>query len=171
MKKYVYQRLLLCFVLLLTLFSAVPAFAEDAPEIVASGCCGYGTSKNLRWTLDGDGLLTISGAGYTPGDPVRENEIPAACTAAGGYDEAVFCANCPAELSRTHVETAATGHAWGEWEVIRQATASEEGLMRRTCANDPSHAEEQIIPKLQPQTNAFRQFIQRRTSQLFAIAV
>ena len=63
-RSFPYIGLFLCFVLFLTLFSAVPAFAEDAPEIVASGYCGYGTSKNLRWTLDGDGLLTISGAGY-----------------------------------------------------------------------------------------------------------
>ena len=79
----------------------------------------------------------------------------------GGYDEAVYCVNCPAELSRTHVETAVTGHAWGEWEVVKQASASEEGLMRRVCANDPSHVEEEIIPKLQPQTSAFQRFIER----------
>jgi hypothetical protein len=53
------------------------------------------------------------------------------------------------------------GHDWGEWIVVKQATVSEEGLMRRVCRNDDSHVEEEIIPKLQPQTNAFRRFIQR----------
>ena len=73
----------------------------------------------------------------------------------------MYCVNCPAQLSRTHVETAATGHAWGEWEVVKQASASEEGLMRRVCANDPGHVEEETIPKLQPQTSVFQRFIER----------
>lgn len=73
----------------------------------------------------------------------------------------MYCVNCPAELSRRHVDIAASGHAWGEWEVVKQASANEEGLMRRVCANDPSHVEEEIIPKLQPQTSVFQRFIER----------
>ncbi len=98
---------------------------------------------------------------HTPGETVTENKVAATCTVNGGYDEVVYCVNCPAEVSRRHVETAAVGHSWGEWQVIKQATTSEEGLMRRTCANDLSHVEEEIIPKLQPQTSAFRRFIER----------
>ena len=33
--------------------------------------------------------------------------------------------------------------------------------MRRVCLNDLSHVEEEIIPKLQPQTSAFQRFIER----------
>ena len=105
--------------------------------------------------------ITQNALPHTPGDPVTENVTAATCTSNGGYDEAVYCAVCDTELSRTRVQTPATGHVWGEWQVIKQATATEEGLMRRTCANDPNHFEEEIIPKLQPQTNAFQQFIQR----------
>ena len=48
----------LCLVLLL---SALPAFALNAgaAQAVSSGSCG----KNVKWTLDADGLLTISGTG------------------------------------------------------------------------------------------------------------
>ncbi len=121
-------------------------------EVVYCTQCGYEFSREHK---------TADPAGHIPGRTVRENEIPATCTAAGGYDEAVFCVNCPAEISRRHVDIAASGHSWGEWQVVKQATTGEEGLMRRVCANDPTHTEEQIIPKLQPQTNAFQQFIER----------
>ena len=33
--------------------------------------------------------------------------------------------------------------------------------MRRVCANDPGHVEEETIPKLQPQTSVFQRFIER----------
>ena len=99
-------------------------------------------------------------ADHIPAAAVHENEVAATCTEAGGYDEVIYCTKCPAEISRTHIDVPAPGHAWGEWVVVKQATTDEEGLMRRTCQNDPSHVEEQVIPKLQPQTNAFQQFIE-----------
>ena len=105
--------------------------------------------------------VTVTAGGHVPGAAVKENIAAATCTSNGGYDEVIYCINCPAELSRTHMETPATGHAWGEWEVVKQASVNEEGLMRRICANDPSHVEEEIIPKLQPQTSAFQRFIER----------
>lgn len=111
--------------------------------------------------IDGHRHVTENALPHTPGAAIKDNIAAATCTSNGGYDEAVYCVNCPAELSRAHVETAATGHAWGEWEVVKQASASEEGLMRRVCANDPGHVEEETIPKLQPQTSVFQRFIER----------
>ena len=123
-----------------------------AEEIVFCSQCGFEISRKPI-TLEPTGHVTLG---------VRlENETEATCTEEGGYDEVFYCVECDAELSRMYVATAATGHSWGEWEVIKQATTGETGLMRRVCANDPSHVEEEIIPKLQPQTNAFRQFIGR----------
>jgi hypothetical protein len=92
---------------------------------------------------------------------VREHEVAATCTAAGGYDEVVYCYKCDYEFSRNHIDVPALGHSWGEWVVVKQATTDEEGLMRRTCQNDPTHVEEQVIPKLQPQNNVFQQFVER----------
>ena len=139
--------------------------AEIAPSCIDPGIkghytcalCGVDFDENKAPLAD----LSIAATGHTPGTAVRENVIAATCTAAGGYDEVVYCVYCPAELSRKHVETAATDHAWGEWEVIKQATVNEEGLMRRVCKNDPGHVEEEVIPKLQPQTSAFQRFIER----------
>ena len=45
--------------------------------------------------------LAISATGHTPADPVRENEVPATCTAEGSYDEVVYCEVCNTEISRT----------------------------------------------------------------------
>ena len=44
----------------------------------------------------------IPATGHTPGDPVREKEIPATTEAEGSYDEVVYCACCGEELSREH---------------------------------------------------------------------
>ncbi len=129
-----------------------------------STCAVSGYTEGLFCDVTGtwvSGHKALPLLDHTPGEPVIENVTPGTCTEAGGYDKVIYCANCPAELSRRHVETAATGHVWGEWQVIKQATVSEEGLMRRTCANDPSHVEEEIIPKLQPQSSVFQRFIER----------
>ena len=131
---------------------ATCAAAGSYEEAVYCVRCDYEFSRTVK---------TEPALAHTPGAAVRENEVPATCTAAGGYDTVIYCVNCPAELSRTHVEIPARGHVWGEWEVVKPATAEEEGLMRRVCANDPDHAEEEVIPKLQPQTSAFQQFIAR----------
>ena len=41
----------------------------------------------------------IAATGHTPGEPVRENEVPATTTD-GHYDEVIYCTTCNAELSR-----------------------------------------------------------------------
>ena len=46
----------------------------------------------------------------------------------------------------------ATGHEWGEWSVIKEATESEEGLERRVCKHNPEHMEERAIEKLKPES-------------------
>ena len=135
-------------------------------NITAATCTANGGYDEVVYCLNCPAELsrthiTENTLPHTPGETVIENKIAATCTANGGYDEVVYCVNCPAEVSRRHVETAAVGHSWGEWQVIRQAGVSEEGLMRRVCNNDPSHAEEEIIPKLQPQTSVFQRFIER----------
>ena len=44
---------------LLIVCAALPAFAEETPDIIAQGDCGY----NAQWTLEADGTLTVSGEG------------------------------------------------------------------------------------------------------------
>lgn len=40
------------------------------------------------------------------------------------------------------------GHAWGEWELVTEATIWNEGVMRRVCAHDGSHIEIYFIDRL-----------------------
>ena len=66
MKKTVNKILcvLLSAVMLFTLLPAFAALTANAAEIVASGYCGgEGDGTNLSWTVDSDGLVTISGEG------------------------------------------------------------------------------------------------------------
>ena len=53
------KKRLLCLILVCCLLSSMLPFSVSAAEIVDSGTCG----ANLTWTLDTDGVLTISGTG------------------------------------------------------------------------------------------------------------
>ena len=44
--------------------------------------------------------VSIPATGHREGTPVRENEVPATCTAEGYFDEVVYCTACGKELSR-----------------------------------------------------------------------
>ena len=44
--------------------------------------------------------------------------------------------------------TQALNHKWGEWSVTKAATADQEGVETRVCANDAGHTEKRAIPKL-----------------------
>ena len=85
--------------------------------------------------------------GHIPGAPVKESEVPATCTERGSYAAITYCTLCGNALTRETVYTDPTGHAWGEWTVVREATVDAEGLRQRVCANDPSHVETDPIPK------------------------
>jgi uncharacterized repeat protein (TIGR01451 family) len=62
----------------------------------------------------------------------------------GGYTTYV----CAHDNSHTYVadETPATGHDWGDWEVVTPATCEEDGEMKRVCNNNASHVETVVIP-------------------------
>jgi hypothetical protein len=55
----------------------------------------------------------VVGHEHVPGTAVKENEVAATCTTAGGYDMVVYCTVCGEELSREHTEVPATGHTPG----------------------------------------------------------
>jgi hypothetical protein len=38
------------------------------------------------------------------------------------------------------------GHDWGDWEIVKEATETEDGLKRRVCKRNEEHFEEEIIP-------------------------
>ena len=102
--------------------------------------------------------LVIPRLGHIRGDVVRENEVAPTCTEDGSHDEVVYCTRegCGVELSRVTVADKATGHDWGEWKTVEEATEEEEGVSQRTCSHDGSHVQTRPIPRL-PHTHAMYQ--------------
>lgn len=78
-KRFVSLLLAISMILSLMPVSAVTAFAEDensgAVKIIAKGNCGADEGgENLKWTLDNNGVLTISGSGAMKDYPRYENQ-------------------------------------------------------------------------------------------------
>ncbi|MBO5564382.1 MAG: hypothetical protein J5935_02075 [Lachnospiraceae bacterium] len=84
---------------------------------------------------------------HTPGEPVTENKVRPTCEHPG-YDETItHCEVCGTELDKVKTDIPATGHDWGEWQVVKEASENEEGREERVCKNDASHVETRPIPK------------------------
>ena len=79
---------------------------------------------------------------HTPGEAVREHEVPATCETAGSYELVVRCADCGAELSRTTEEIKPLGHDYGTPEYVW----SEDNAVcvaKAVCARDKTHVLEE----------------------------
>ncbi|MDR0530549.1 MAG: hypothetical protein LBG83_00580 [Oscillospiraceae bacterium] len=131
---------------------AIPALghqwqtAETPPTCIKDGaitqtCARCGAAK------------TIAGRPAAGHRYAAEITKQATCESAG---ETTFtCVACGASYSE---RIPALGHAWGEWEVLKPASETEEGLRRRVCAN--GHSEEAALRPLPamrpaaPQTTA-----------------
>ena len=79
--------------------------------------------------------VVLAKTGHTPGEAVRENEIPATCTADGSYDEVTYCTVCSEKYSTEHKTIPAAGHKWsekyesdksGHWHVCEVCDAASE---------------------------------------------
>lgn len=78
------------------------------------------------------------------GHHYTEEVIAPTCTEAGYTRHTCACG-----AAYTDGITPALGHHWSEWVTVRESTAQEEGLQRRTCDRCGT-TEEKSIPKLQP---------------------
>ena len=58
----------------------------------------------------------------------------------------IFETDGTTETTLEAVTLKATGHDWGEWEVVTEATETTDGLKKRVCKNDATHVEEEKIP-------------------------
>jgi hypothetical protein len=78
-----------------------------------------------------------------------------------------YICSCGAVDESQDTPIAATGHRWGPWTTIEEATTEREGLKERTCINDPSHKEYKTIEKVQP--SEFSQFFQNIIARFKAL--
>ncbi|MBR3325712.1 MAG: InlB B-repeat-containing protein [Atopobiaceae bacterium] len=87
--------------------------------------------------------------GHVPGKAMRENVDAPDCEEDGNHDEVVRCERCGEWLSWDWVLDAATGHDWGTWQTVKEATRYDEGLAKRVCAHDKTHVQYRAIPTLE----------------------
>ena len=121
-----------------------------------------GSEANFRFTKSGTDISPIAlyrktedttqilyttvpdGINHVPGTPVTENEVPAGCSAEGSYDLAVYCVDCGAELSRTHITVPALGHDWDAPDYVWAEDCSTV-TATRICKNDETHIETETV--------------------------
>jgi hypothetical protein len=86
---------------------------EDAKTVYTATVVFNGTTYT-----DKKEVVTQAAPIHTPGEPVKENVVPATCTAGGTYDLVVYCTRCGEELSRTHETEAELGHDFQPDKVV-----------------------------------------------------
>ena len=108
-------------------------------------------TKTLTVSYKKDGE-TIGSIHYT--GTLKEMLVEPTCTTDG---RAIYTAtyykvtdaqgNCTKETFEGEVVLPATGHNWGEWTTVKEATATETGLRQRVCSNC-NEVEQEEIPVL-----------------------
>ena len=99
---------------------------EETIPAVAPTCTESGLTEGAKCSRCGEILTaqqTVEALGHTSAEAVKENEIQPTCTAAGSYDEVVYCSVCSAEISRETKTVDALGHDFGDWTVTTAAVA------------------------------------------------
>jgi predicted nucleic acid-binding Zn ribbon protein len=82
-------------------------------EAVAATCTETGLTEGSHCSVCGEVLTaqeTVAALGHTSGEAVRENMVDATCTAAGSYDEVVYCTACETQLSRSTIMIPVIAH-------------------------------------------------------------
>ena len=127
----------------------IPALGHDYGEWVVTNeptCTIPGYQERVcSRDKDHKEVEEIAPLGHTPGEAIRENEVPATCTTNGHYDEVVKCTTCGKEISRTVREIPALGHEWSEWKVIEGGSCTVDHVEQRVCKNDATHIETKTV--------------------------
>ena len=80
---------------------------------------------------NGDNISSIHT--HKPSEIIIENKIEATCLDEGSYDEVIYCLDCQEELSREHKVIEALGHNYSDWQIIKEASDTQDGLKEREC--------------------------------------
>ena len=107
-----------------------PAKPEGAAvTVTAAPTCTEG-GKGEYVCVCGETLtVDLPALGHAAGEAVRENEVPATCTADGKFDTATYCVRCGVELSRKTETLKKTGHKAAELPAVA-ATCTATGLTK-----------------------------------------
>ncbi|MDO4380386.1 MAG: hypothetical protein Q4D20_05890, partial [Clostridia bacterium] len=108
--------------------SRIPATCVAEGKVTMQ--CACGATKEITLAIDPNNHSNV----------VTDEAIPATCETAG-KTEGKHCEACGTVIVAQE-EVKALGHAYGEWETVKDATCTEKGLEKRVCSNDASHVEE-----------------------------
>ena len=130
--------------------------SETEPEIITAASCetsgvqlvGAQTCARCGDTKSGE-RQEIPPLGHKYGDPVLDsaNEKAPTCKDDGSVPFTNTCERCAKTDAGTLVIPATGNHKWSEWNIIQEATATEQGLKEHTCA-DCQTVESEKIPVL-----------------------
>lgn|GEM_PF-5365033 len=86
--------------------------------------------------------------GHTPKAPVEDtvSRLLANCEDDGYHDMVVYCDVCNEEISRMHYVDAAHGHSFTHWDILEEATCTENGREISHCDYDNNETQQRIIP-------------------------
>lgn len=132
-----------------------PAITKAAGETAEAKIFVKSQLDSGSW-ICGTTRTSVKIADHTPGEAVRENEVPATCSVEGSYDEVVKCTVCGEEISRTPKTIDKTAHTPGE--AVREnevpATEQAEGhydeVVKCTVCSEEISRTQKTIPKLTP---------------------
>ena len=117
-------------------------FSKTASTAVVNG------GQFVRTHMSGDtryGIIVKVTAVHDPGEPVISGEVPASCTEAGSHHELIKCKACGVTTFDDDVVDDPLGHDWGDWVIVKDATATAEGSKKHTC-NRCGVEETDVIP-------------------------
>ena len=103
-----------------------PMIPHDVTDVA------WSSDETNHWKECGCGTK-VDVSAHIAGKTVKENIVPATCTADGSHDEVIYCTVCKKEMSRTKKTDKATGHTEGE--------TVKENIVPATCTKDGSHDE------------------------------
>ncbi|MBQ6065539.1 MAG: leucine-rich repeat protein [Clostridia bacterium] len=89
----------------------VGAIVDDTGYGVRPACMLSGLSSD---TAVSETLFSCVKAGHIHGAAVIENNVAPTCTAAGSYDNVIYCTNCGVQVFRDTVTVSAAGHTYGD---------------------------------------------------------
>ena len=94
---------------------SIPAKGHTEKDLsaVEATCTATGLTAGKQCTVCGEitkAQEIVKAKGHTEAEAVEENKVAATCTAAGSYDEVVYCSVCNTELSRENKEINKLAH-------------------------------------------------------------
>ncbi len=136
------------------------ATAAKAETCTVSGNNAYWTCDVCgKYFSDADGKTEIEADSWVIpalGHHLTETAAKAETCTEAGNSAYWTCDVCGKHFSdadgKTEIEedswvVPASGHKWGEWKVVKEASETEEGIEERVCENDNTHKETRVIPK------------------------